>query len=115
MSIICGACSSKNRLPSRTTGGLQAANGGFRCSRGGPFRTANHITEILQKCRLARRNDHNPDVTDRFELFIAAVNTPTVELNDPVDQAGRFKAQADLKSTGDNEAMHFDQDCSSLR
>ena len=32
------------------------------------------------------------------------------ELNDPIDQAQRFRAQADLKSQGDNEAMHFDQD-----
>ena len=61
---------------------------------------------------LARRNDHNPDVTDRFELFIGGREYANgfSELNDPVDQAARFRAQADLKSKGDNEAMHFDQD-----
>ena len=72
-----------------------------------------YITEYpTEVSPLARRNDHNPDVTDRFELFIGGREYANgfSELNDPVDQAGRFKAQADLKSTGDNEAMHFDQD-----
>ena len=72
-----------------------------------------YITEYpAEVSPLARRNDHNPDVTDRFELFIGGREYANgfSELNDPVDQAGRFKAQADLKSRGDNEAMHFDQD-----
>ena len=72
-----------------------------------------YITEYpAEVSPLARRNDHNPDVTDRFELFIGGREYANgfSELNDPVDQAGRFKAQADLKSKGDNEAMHFDQD-----
>ena len=72
-----------------------------------------YITEYpTEVSPLARRNDHNPDVTDRFELFIGGREYANgfSELNDPVDQAGRFKAQADLKSTGDNDAMHFDQD-----
>jgi lysyl-tRNA synthetase class 2 len=61
---------------------------------------------------LARRNDANPAVTDRFELFIGGREYANgfSELNDPVDQAERFKAQADLKSAGDHEAMHFDED-----
>lgn len=61
---------------------------------------------------LARRSDANPDVTDRFELFIGGREYANgfSELNDPVDQAQRFKEQADLKNEGDNEAMHFDQD-----
>ena len=72
-----------------------------------------YITEYpAEVSPLARRNDCNPDVTDRFELFIGGREYANgfSELNDPVDQAGRFKAQADLKSKGDNEAMHFDQD-----
>ena len=72
-----------------------------------------YITEYpAEVSPLARRNDHNPDVTDRFELFIGGREYANgfSELNDPVDQAGRFKAQADIKSKGDNEAMHFDQD-----
>ena len=61
---------------------------------------------------LARRNDANADVTDRFELFIAGREYANgfSELNDPLDQAERFRHQADLKSQGDAEAMHFDQD-----
>lgn len=72
-----------------------------------------YITEYpAEVSPLARRNDHNPDVTDRFELFIGGREYANgfSELNDPVDQAARFHAQADLKSKGDNEAMHFDQD-----
>ena len=72
-----------------------------------------YITEYpAEVSPLARRNDHNPDVTDRFEFFIGGREYANgfSELNDPVDQAGRFQAQADLKSKGDDEAMHFDQD-----
>lgn len=61
---------------------------------------------------LSRRNDENPDVTDRFELFIAGkeIANGFSELNDPDDQAERFEAQAKDRAAGDNEAMHFDQD-----
>ncbi len=61
---------------------------------------------------LARRNDHNPDITDRFELFIAGreIANGFSELNDPDDQASRFKEQVHQKEAGDDEAMHFDQD-----
>ena len=61
---------------------------------------------------LARRSDHNDAVTDRFELFIGGREYANgfSELNDPVDQAARFAAQAELKSEGDDEAMHYDQD-----
>ena len=72
-----------------------------------------YITEYpAEVSPLARRNDDNPDVTDRFELFIGGREYANgfSELSDPVDQAARFRAQADLKSKGDNEAMHFDQD-----
>jgi len=61
---------------------------------------------------LSRRNDLNPDLADRFELFIAGreIANGFSELNDPDDQAERFRHQAALKSGGDAEAMHFDQD-----
>jgi len=61
---------------------------------------------------LSRRNDLNPDLADRFELFIAGreIANGFSELNDPEDQAERFRHQASLKSGGDLEAMHFDQD-----
>jgi len=61
---------------------------------------------------LARRNDENPAITDRFELFIGGREYANgfSELNDPIDQAERFQAQAALKSAGDHEAMHFDED-----
>ncbi len=61
---------------------------------------------------LARKNDQNPDVVDRFELFVAGreIANAFSELNDPTDQAERFKAQAALKSRGDDEAMYFDED-----
>ncbi|HBC69599.1 MAG TPA: lysine--tRNA ligase, partial [Sutterella sp.] len=61
---------------------------------------------------LARANDKNPELTDRFELFIYGRETANgfSELNDPDDQASRFKAQADAKSHGDDEAMFYDAD-----
>jgi lysyl-tRNA synthetase class 2 len=61
---------------------------------------------------LSRRNDANPDVTDRFELFICGreIANGFSELNDPEDQAERFRAQVASKDAGDLEAMHFDAD-----
>ena len=61
---------------------------------------------------LARCNDANPDVTDRFEFFLGGreVANGFSELNDADDQAARFKAQADAKTAGDDEAMFFDAD-----
>ncbi|MGH8614567.1 MAG: lysine--tRNA ligase [Gammaproteobacteria bacterium] len=61
---------------------------------------------------LARRNDQDPFVTDRFELFIAGreIANGFSELNDPEDQAQRFTRQVQEKDAGDEEAMHFDQD-----
>ena len=61
---------------------------------------------------LSRRNDENPEVTDRFELFIGGreIANGFSELNDPDDQAERFRQQMLKQSAGDLEAMQFDQD-----
>jgi lysyl-tRNA synthetase class 2 len=61
---------------------------------------------------LARRNNTNPEITDRFELFIAGqeIANGFSELNDPEDQAERFKLQMEQKAAGDNEAMPYDED-----
>lgn len=61
---------------------------------------------------LARKNDDDPTITDRFEFFVAGRELANgfSELNDSEDQAERFKEQAALKDAGDAEAMHYDQD-----
>jgi lysyl-tRNA synthetase class 2 len=61
---------------------------------------------------LSRRNDDNPLVTDRFEFFIAGRELANgfSELNDPEDQAERFRQQVEDKESGDVEAMHYDAD-----
>jgi lysyl-tRNA synthetase class 2 len=61
---------------------------------------------------LARRNDKNPNITERFELYIAGreIANGFSELNDPDDQAARFLEQVKQKDAGDAEAMHFDAD-----
>jgi len=61
---------------------------------------------------LSRKNDDDPFVTDRFELFIAGreIANGFSELNDPEDQAARFKEQAASRSEGDDEAMSYDAD-----
>jgi len=61
---------------------------------------------------LARRNDDDPTITDRFELFIGGreIANGFTELNDAEDQAERFRQQLAEKAAGDDEAMHFDED-----
>ena len=61
---------------------------------------------------LARRNDDNPSLTDRFELFIAGreIANAFSELNDPIDQLGRFEGQLEAKESGDEEAHEMDED-----
>ncbi len=61
---------------------------------------------------LARRNDDDPFVTDRFEFFVGGreIANGFSELNDAEDQADRFKAQVEEKEAGDDEAMFFDED-----
>jgi lysyl-tRNA synthetase class 2 len=71
------------------------------------------ITEYpFEVSPLARRNDQNPAVTDRFELFIGGreIANAYSELNDAEDQAERFLAQVAEKDAGDDEAMHYDAD-----
>ena len=61
---------------------------------------------------LARRNDDDPSVTDRFEFFVGGreIANGFSELNDAEDQALRFRQQVVEKDAGDDEAMHFDDD-----
>jgi lysyl-tRNA synthetase class 2 len=61
---------------------------------------------------LSRANDADPFLTDRFEFFLAGRELANgfSELNDPEDQAERFRAQVNRKDSGDDEAMHYDAD-----
>jgi lysyl-tRNA synthetase class 2 len=71
------------------------------------------ITEYPKEVSpLARCNDINPFVTDRFELFVGGreIANGFSELNDPEDQAERFRKQVMEKEAGDDEAMHYDAD-----
>ncbi|MCI8468894.1 MAG: lysine--tRNA ligase, partial [Eggerthellaceae bacterium] len=70
------------------------------------------IDHPLEVSPLAKKHPGNPELTQRFELFILGheyANAFT-ELNDPVDQAERFRAQVEAKDMGDDEAMGFDAD-----
>jgi lysyl-tRNA synthetase class 2 len=68
-----------------------------------------HPTDVSP---LARANEADPAVTDRFELFITGREMANgfSELNDPEDQAARFRAQAAAREAGDLEAMYYDAD-----
>jgi lysyl-tRNA synthetase class 2 len=61
---------------------------------------------------LARANDQDPFLTDRFEFFVAGreIANGFSELNDAEDQAARFRAQVERKESGDDEAMYYDAD-----
>jgi len=68
-----------------------------------------HPTEISP---LAKRNKENPEITDRFEVFIFARELANgfSELNDPIDQEGRFASQVEQRESGDDEAHMMDHD-----
>lgn len=71
------------------------------------------ITQFpVEASPLARRNDANPKVADRFELFCVGreIANAFSELNDPVDQAQRLKAQLDARARGQEETMDYDAD-----
>jgi len=66
----------------------------------------------LEVSPLSRTNDADPFITDRFEFFLAGRELANgfSELNDPEEQAQRFRAQVLRKDSGDDEAMHYDAD-----
>jgi lysyl-tRNA synthetase class 2 len=71
------------------------------------------VTEYpVEVSPLSRRNNENPSIADRFELFIGGkeIANGFCELNDPDDQAERFKEQVKAKADGDDEAMGYDED-----
>jgi len=74
-----------------------------------PVFVTEHPAEVSP---LARRSEHDPEVTDRFELFVTGreIANGFSELNDPEDQAERFRRQMERKDLGDHEAMHYDHD-----
>ena len=74
-----------------------------------PTFICNHPTEISP---LARASDSNPEITERFELYITGreFGNGFSELNDAEEQAARFAAQVNAKEAGDDEAMFYDQD-----
>jgi len=74
-----------------------------------PLFVTQHPAEVSP---LARRNDDDPQITDRFELFIMGkeIANGFSELNDAEDQAARFADQVAARESGDDEAMHYDDD-----
>jgi lysyl-tRNA synthetase class 2 len=74
-----------------------------------PLFVTQHPAEVSP---LARRNDDDPDITDRFELFVMGkeIANGFSELNDAEDQAARFQDQVAARESGDDEAMHYDDD-----
>jgi lysyl-tRNA synthetase class 2 len=83
----------------------KTVEGGLR----GPVFVTRYPAEVSP---LARAADDDAFLTDRFELFVAGreIANGFSELNDPEDQAERFRAQVAAKDSGDDEAMHFDAD-----
>ncbi|PSO45361.1 MAG: lysine--tRNA ligase [Parcubacteria group bacterium QH_9_35_7] len=75
----------------------------------GPCFLVNHPVFVSP---LAKRKEDNPELTERFQVIIAGTEIANgySELNDPIDQAERFKKQAELRAQGDEEAQMFDKD-----
>ena len=75
----------------------------------GPVFITHYPSEVSP---LARNNNQDPFFCDRFEFFVAGreIANGFSELNDPEDQAERFRKQVEDKEAGDDEAMHFDDD-----
>ena len=97
--------------PSPGIGSLQLAL--FEgCAEGQLWNPTFIIDYPVEVSPLARASDSKPGLTDRFELFVVGRELANgySELNDPEDQAARFKAQVEQKDAGDDEAMHYDAD-----
>ncbi|WP_312267298.1 lysine--tRNA ligase [Neisseria sp.] len=97
--------------PSPGIGSLQLAL--FEgCAEGKLWNPTFIIDYPVEVSPLARASDTKPGLTDRFELFVVGRELANgySELNDPEDQAARFKAQVAQKDAGDDEAMHYDAD-----
>jgi lysyl-tRNA synthetase class 2 len=101
----------KDRLESRSLAGLQVMyfEETVEDKLWNPTFICNHPTEISP---LARANDADPTVTERFELYMTGreIGNGFSELNDAEDQAARFHAQVANKDNGDDEAMFYDAD-----
>ena len=97
--------------PSPGIGSLQLAL--FEgCAEGKLWNPTFIIDYPVEVSPLARASDSKPGLTERFELFVVGRELANgySELNDPEDQAERFKAQVAQKDAGDDEAMHYDAD-----
>ncbi|MEZ5665813.1 MAG: amino acid--tRNA ligase-related protein, partial [Burkholderiaceae bacterium] len=106
-----GLTEEKNRLQGRSLASLQVLyfEETVEEKLWNPTFIMDHPTEISP---LARANDTQPEVTERFELYITGreFGNAFSELNDAEDQAARFHAQVASKDAGDHEAMYFDAD-----
>ncbi|MBX3610806.1 MAG: lysine--tRNA ligase [Hydrogenophaga sp.] len=106
-----GLTEEKNQLAARSVASLQVLyfEEKVEDQLWNPTFIMDHPTEISP---LARANDAQPEITERFELYITGreFGNAFSELNDAEDQAARFQAQVDAKDGGDDEAMHFDAD-----
>ena len=107
----CGLTEAKNRLAGRSLASLQVLyfEETVESKLWQPTFIMAHPTEISP---LARASDSNPEVTERFELYITGreFGNGFSELNDAQEQAARFEAQVSAKESGDDEAMHHDHD-----
>lgn len=108
------AFAKKNKIELSTIGGLgRVQTELFDALVESKLQQPTFITEFpAEVSPLARANDENPFVTDRFELYVGGreIANGFSELNDPEDQARRFQAQLENREAGDEEAMTYDAD-----